>query len=42
METLLSKGMRSQPESWKGPEQEGVQSLIKLHQLPGNPAYEME
>lgn len=39
---LLSKGMRSQPESWKGPEQEGVQSLIKLHQLPGNPTYELE
>lgn len=39
---LLSKGMQSQPESWKGPEQEGVLSLIKLHQFPGNLTYELE
>lgn len=39
---LLSKGTQSQPESWKGPEKEGVLSLIKLHQLPGNPTYELE
>lgn len=32
----LYESTQSESESWKGPEQAGVLSLIKLHQLPGN------